>query len=222
TRAPWLARRLDGISGMELTGGALLLRAPGRSWAYGELEGHRRPLEEAARGFFGPGTRLLVEPSPAEEVLPFPVLSTKTWNHVAFWAWSGGVSVVLALPKPAYLEALRASDPTNAARSHAEARVLRHEAPAGRSGADAAAWVLPDVLDGLCALAREKASYAQLVTGFPGDTEADLLESRLYAVKEWGTPTTPGPVLQKYVGRAHYASAGLAGLRAVVAAVGSR
>jgi hypothetical protein len=63
---------------------------------------------------------------------------------------------------------------------------------------------LRGLLEGLCGLARTTQSYAHLVLAFPGDDLADRLEARLYALKEWGTPSIPAGVLQKFVGRLHY------------------
>jgi hypothetical protein len=90
-----------------------------------------------------------------------------------------------------------------------EVFVRRYRAPAGvPAGETASLWLLPDILADLCRLARETSSYAQLVLPFPGDEEADRLEARLCAVKEWGTPDVPAPILQKYVGRLHYLAPG--------------
>jgi hypothetical protein len=219
TKTPLLARRLDGISRLELAQGTLLVHAPAESWTYAELGSRSGELERAASAFFGRTVRLVVEPSPAGETLPFPLLATKAWNHVAFWAWSGAASAVLAVPKPAYVEQWLGGEPPDPAktadlvRSTGKSELRRYVAPGVLTGMEAAAWVLPDVLDDLCALAREAASYAQLLCAFPGDAVAEFLEGRLYGAKEWGTPSTPGPVLQKYVGRLHYASPELLGLR---------
>lgn len=217
-REPFLARRLDGILGMALTGGELRLRAPEGSWGLVELERNRDRLADEAAAFFGEGTNVFLEGAQAQERLPFPVLASKTWNHAVFWVWSGRTSVALAVPKPVYLEWLeprRLELPAalEQAGSHPRIRVFRRESPSGATELKGAGWALPDLADQLCALAREEGSYAQVVCRFPGDEEADFLEGRLYATKEWGTPNTPGPILQKYLGRLHYASPGLLGLR---------
>ena len=191
-RAPHLARRTDGISGLERSGEVLRLKAPHGSWALEELSRRAGELEGWARALFGPGTGLEVGASPADpERLPFPVISSKHWNHVAFWTWEGDRSLVLCLRKTDYPGGLGHDGPGP--------EVIGAAHPPGEP------WdALPGLLDALCALARDARSYVHLVCPFPGDPAADLLEARLYGVKEWGTPGTPGPVLQRYCGRIHY------------------
>ncbi len=193
-RAPCLARRTDGISGLERSGTVLRLRAPEGSWALGELGSRAGDLEAWARTLFGPGTRPEVAAStPDPERLPFPVLSSKHWKHVAFWAWEGGRSAVLCLRKTDYPGALEPGGPGP------RVEVIEAAHPPGEP------WeALPGLLDTLCGLARAARSYVHLVCPFPGDPPADRLEARLYGVKEWGTPATPAPVLRKYCGRIHY------------------
>lgn len=204
---PVLARRLDGITGLERAGTELRVRAPAGAWALRELERRRDSLSAQARRFFGRDFSVRLLPGTEDlEALPFPVLASKLWNHVVFWVWEAGRSGALAVRKPRYREVWL---PT--ARSGGEA--------ACRPLDDPEAWwiaatlpksarpeeAVPGLLDALATLARGAASYAHLVTAFPGDRAADRLEARLYGVKEWGTPGTPAPVLQKYTGRLHYA-----------------
>lgn len=205
--APALARRFDGIQGMERAGAELRIRAPARSWTLQELEQRRDELAREGERFFGPPFSAALQPGPEDpEALPFPVLSAKVWNHLAFLVWEGPRAGVLTVRKPRYREAwipaARAEDGA-ALRflEDPEAAWFPAELPAGE-GPEAA---LPGLLDELAALAREGGSYAHLVAGFPGDEAADRLEARLYAVKEWGTPRTPAPLLHKYTGRLHYA-----------------
>lgn len=204
-RRPDLARRLDGLQGMEIAPGALVVRAPRGGWSLAEIEARFAELGGEAAGFFGPGVGVRVEATAADpEALPFAVLASKEWNHAAFWAWDAGGSAVLAVRKPRYLQGWvpATSGPLGGPAPCAgdpEAAVFREEGPDP-------AEALPPLLDRLADLARASSSYAQLVAAFPGDAAADRLEARLYAAKEWGTPRTPAPVLQKYVGRLHYVS----------------
>ncbi len=217
---PDLARRLDGVRGLERAAGALLVRAPAGSWSLAEIEARRADLGREAERFFGAGVPVRVEAGPADpEALPLPVVASKVWNHVAFWAWGEAGSAVVAVRKPRYLEqwlpAASRSGDVAAPGEDPEATVLREEEPDP-------AEALPALLDRLAELARAASSYAQLVAAFPGDDAAGRLEARLYAAKEWGTPVTPAPVLHKYVGRLHYVgpAAPLLGVRTARAALG--
>ncbi|MEW6488597.1 MAG: hypothetical protein AB1578_11890 [Thermodesulfobacteriota bacterium] len=204
--APDLARRFDGIQGMERARAELRIRAPAGSWALGELELRRDELAREVERFFGPPFSAALHPGAEDpEALPLPVVSSKVWNHVAFLAWEGRRAGVLAVRKPRYRDAwvpaARAGDgPALRLLEDPEAAWVPAELPEGE-GPEAA---LPGFLDELAALAREGGSYAHLVAAFPGDAAADRLEARLYAVKEWGTPRTPAPLLHKYTGRLHY------------------
>ena len=211
-RVPHLARRLDAIRSLGCRNGVLTVLVPEDSWCLDELCRHQGELQREAERVFGHLVRLEIDLAPAApQALPLPVMSSKYWNHVAFVAATpDGVGAVV-VPKPQYLDrwldtlaAGGTPDPT-ADSAGRGVRVLRH--PGGETQATAETPMviaLPDLLDELAALARAERSYVQLVTAFPGDPAADRLESRLYAVKEWGTPRTPGPILQKYVGRIHY------------------
>jgi hypothetical protein len=217
---PDLARRLDGVRGLERARGALLVRAPAGSWTLAEIEARLADLGREAGRFFGTEVPVRVEAGPADpEALPFPVLASKVWNHVAFWAWGEAGSVMVAVRKPRYLEhwlpAAAGADDAAAPAEDPEATVLREAKPDPSEA-------LPALLDRLAALARASSSYAQLVAAFPGDAAADRLEARLYAAKEWGTPATPGPVFHKYVGRLHYVgpAAPPLGVRTARAALG--
>jgi hypothetical protein len=192
---------------MERAGTELRIRAAAGSWTLRELEERRGELAGEAARFFGPGLSTVLQPGPEDpEALPFPVLSSKVWNHAAFLAREGRRAGILVVRKPRYREvwvpAARAGDgPALALLEDPEAAWFPAELPAGE-GPEAA---LPGFLDALAALARESGSYVHLVAPFPGDEAADRLEGRLYAVKEWGTPRTPAPLLHKYTGRFHYA-----------------
>lgn len=226
TRCPALARRLDGLGGLERAGSGLALRVPEGSWAHQELDAQKQLLETEAQRFFGPrmGTELF--PTPADpEALPLPVLSSKYWNHVAFCGWSPRRAAVLAVRKPRYLDhwlprALRVPDGDLLRETLADPDCAwfgystPHSLPPGE---DAVTWLLPQLLEDLAALARAGGSYAHLVSAFPGDPTAERWESRLYAAKEWGTPSVPSSILRKYAGRLHYAGPGetLLGLRLV-------
>ncbi|MDW7712308.1 MAG: hypothetical protein SCH98_17720 [Deferrisomatales bacterium] len=202
-RTPALARRLDGITGLERSGHELRVRSPTGGWALRELERLRGELSGEAHRFFGPETAVVLVPGPENpEALPFPVLASKLWNHVVFWVWHGGRSGALAVRKTHYAEAWMAA----ARRGGEEGLVPLADPEAVWLGEELPPeTALPHLLDRLADLARAHASYAQLVAPFPGDGPADRLEARLYAVKEWGTPRTPAPILQKYTGRLHYA-----------------
>lgn len=194
-RQPFLARRLDGVRGVAFGRETLEVRVPRGSWSERELTAHREDLLGAAQSFFGPPTQVRLEPCREEpEGLPFPVLASKQWNHVAFWVREGRLHGVLALRKPLYLETWLPLG------GDGDGEVFR-----GRYGATGG---VADLADDLCGLGRAQGSYVQLVTPFPGDREADRLEGALYGVKEWGTPRTPAAVLQKYLGRVHYVSPG--------------
>ncbi len=216
---PDLARRLDGVRGIERTAGALVVRAPAGSWSLAEIEARLADLGREAGRFFGEALPVRVEAGPADpEALPLPVLASKVWNHVAFWAWDQEGSAVVAVRKPRYLEHwLPAASRSGGGAPEAdpEAAVLRMPEPDPSEA-------LPTLLDRLAELARASSSYAQLVAAFPGDGLAERLEARLYATKEWGTARTPGPVLHKYVGRLHYVgpAAPPLGVRTARAALG--
>ncbi|GAB6063787.1 hypothetical protein [Deferrisoma palaeochoriense] len=193
--APDLARRLDGITGLERTGAALRIRSPAGSWSWRELSAARgRLAEEASRAFGEPVTVELREGPPDPERLPFPVLSSKHWNHVAFWAWHGSRWALVAAPKPEYQARWVGAPAPPAAPLD-----LRGDVPP--QGIEHA---LPSLLDALARAAQAERSYAHLVCPFPGDAQADRLERVLHTAKDWGTPRTPGPILQRYVGRIHY------------------
>ena len=207
-RHPFLARRLDGIRGLAREGGALRVSVPEGSWSHRELEGCQEDIAAAAETFFGEPLALELHVGSGDpEALPFAVAASKVWNHAVFWTWEGARSAVLAVRKTTYAErwipAARASGEEGLAvrlAAQGEAFVRTYAVPD-----DGVEWILPSILEDLFGLARETMSYAQLVAAFPGDEEADRLEARLYAVKEWGTPAVPAPLLHKYVGRVHYA-----------------
>lgn len=205
TRHPPLARRLDGAAGLEISGRELRIRVAPGSWCEAELAARVDLLARLAADLFGAGAAVVLAPG-GGPALPLPVASTKVWNHVAFWA-RGRRQGVAAVRKPRYLERWAAAPDPFPAEELADPEVLArgYGAPGGLPpGESPEAWCLPEILEDLGALAREGASYAQLVTPFPGDAEADRLEARLLAVKEWGTPRVPAAILQKYVGRLHY------------------
>jgi len=204
TRRPDLARRFDGIRSLGFSAGTLTAAADPVGWTGRELASRQDEIAVAAARFFGPGTTFALADAPAEPLgLPFPVLSTKAWNHVAFLAWEeDGRWAAPAVRKPAYREHWQAAPPEAWAALDAEGdEALFAGCFAPEEGPEN---LLPGLMDALAALARRTFSYAQLVTPFPGDAVADRLEARLYAVKEWGTPATPAPLFPKYVGRLHY------------------
>ena len=209
--APHLARRLDAIRGLGVRRGVLTVRVAGNGWCAGELTRRGPELEREAARVFGEPIRLAIEGyPPTPDALPLPVASTKYWNHVAFVAATPQAVGVVAVPKPVYLgqwihQAAAGTHPTPGGVSEEDGvRILCYPAVDADSAADAAIAALPSLLDDLAELARACRSYAQLVLAFPGDAVADRLEARLYGIKEWGTPRTPGPILHKYVGRLHY------------------
>ncbi len=192
-RAPALARRLDGITGLERAGDVLRVRVSAGGWAHRELPSCLPELRSRARELFGPSTRVELAVGPSDpERLPFPVLSSKHWNLVAFWAWDGTHWACAAVPKPEYRKALEGGV------SPEPGFLGQGPLPPGGPAA-----VLPDLLEDLARKAQADRSYAHLVIPFPGDTLARDLETALYTAKDWGTPRVPGPVLQRYVGRIH-------------------
>ncbi len=195
--APDLARRLDGIVGLERAGGRVRIRIPSGGWCARELEARTGPLASEVRRVFGAQFGVeLVPTAPDPERLPFPVLASKHWNHVVFLAWTAGCTAALAVPKPRYLETWLVHGGPPDPENDPEAAIYRFEAPLEAA--------LPQLLDRLAELARRKRSYAQIVAPFPGDHVADRLEGLLYRIRDWGTPRTPAPVLQRYTGRIHY------------------
>jgi hypothetical protein len=203
TRRPRLARPLDGARGLSFLQGAFEAAIDPDGWHGRELAALGGPMAEAVRAYFGAGATLRIVPAPADpERLPLPVLTSKAWNHVAFLAGAGegGRWAALAVRKPAYAARWAGTG----VEGWRERLAAEPDAALFELGAGPLDDLLPGLLDRLCAMAVAGRSYVHLVTVFPGHDEADRLESRLYAVKEWGTPDTPGPLLQKYVGRLHY------------------
>ncbi len=199
--APDLARRMDGIAGLERAGRRVRIRVPAGGWCARELEARTGRLAAEVRRVFGAEFGVeLVPAAPDPERLPFPVLASKHWNHVVFLAWHAGRTAALAVPKPRYSEAWLAHEGPPDPENDPEAAAYRF------TGSLEA--VLPQLLDRLAELARRKRSYAQIVTSFPGDDAADRIEGLLYRIRDWGTPCTPAPVLQKYTGRVHYTDPG--------------
>ena len=194
--------------GLERSGNAIRLQAPADGWAHRALREQGQELAAEASRFFGATMEVnLVTGKADPEGLPFPVLSSKVWNHAAFWAWDGNRSGALVVRKPRYREvwlATAAAAGEEALDPLTDSEVVWLETSRSTGGPQVAD-ALPDLLDELAALARGASSYAQLLAAFPGDEVAEALEARLYAIKEWGTPNTPAPLLQKYVGRLHYA-----------------
>lgn len=210
-QAPALARRLDGVRGLGIRGDVLTVGVDEESWYARELNGRKAELEAEAAWVFGRSVRVVLESRPPRpDPLPFPVTSTKFWNHLAFLAATPHSLGVVAVPKPVYLDqwlsqaAADSAPDLAAAPGDGPVRVFRYPPPVDAPAAEAWLAALPAILDALAALARSHHSYAQLVMAFPGDPTADRLEAKLYGIKEWGTPQTPGPILHKYVGRLHY------------------
>jgi hypothetical protein len=200
-----MARRLDHFTSLGFTDGALRLKFDTSSWPGAELMERRGELEELISIFFGAGATLVIEEAtPNPERLPFPVTSSKYWNHVAFIVEARGSYAALAVPKPIYakLDAYEKPDSDTTAEPLANyPEIATLCAPAAtKSMAEA----LVSFVDPLTALAKERGSYVHFLTPFPGDAEATALEARLYAVKEWGTPDTPSAIARKFLGRLHY------------------
>ncbi|MBI5016112.1 MAG: hypothetical protein HZB55_11585 [Deltaproteobacteria bacterium] len=215
TRCPALARRFDGVAGIEVSGSTLVVAVAEGSWWHAELAARAGLLGRLASDCLGAPTALALDSRPGDPgALPLPVAATKLWNHVAFWAGEGDEAAVVAVRKTRYAERwvpLADAQPEALAAELAAPEVFAcgYRAPAPLPPAETpSTWLLPETLGDLCRLARAEASYAQLVVPFPGDDAADRLEARLYAVKEWGTPEVPGPIFQKYVGRLHYVAPG--------------
>ena len=209
--APHLARRLDAIRGLGVHRGVVTVQVAEDGWSAGELMQLGPELEREAGRICGEPMRLEIEPCPlAPDALPLPVASTKYWNHVVFMTATPQAVSVVATPKPRYQDQWvpQAAEGTLPPRERLSlednVRFLRYPASGAAAPADAILASLPGLLDDLAELARACRSFAQLVLAFPGDAVADRLEARLYGVKEWGTPRTPGPILHKYVGRVHY------------------
>lgn len=193
--APALARRLDNVRGMGFYGGALRLTVYPEGWTGRELTARHEELEMRARAFFGPETTLALETTDDDpQRLPFAVTASKVWNHVVF-VWSDATGRGLwVVRKPAYGDWVKAGDPKSESTPPSS----------GLAGEGPLLDALPGLADWLCTLARDQRSYFHLVTPFPGDGIADRWEGRLYGIKEWGTPKTPGSILHKYLGRIHY------------------
>lgn len=200
---PWGARLFDGLKGLGLAGSTLEIKIDTSDWPGSELSRRADELGAIASKFFDREVGLSLMHSPADaEHLPFPVTATKYWNHVAFLhLGEDGAVGVFGLRKTAYAEMLKGDGAT----------------PGENAGAFTFGWpsggneapenhleALPGLLDLLAATARAQASYVQLVTPFPGHERAEALEGRYCSIKEWGTPTTPSAILQKYAGRIHY------------------
>ncbi|TAL18456.1 hypothetical protein EPN96_01425 [bacterium] len=201
SRKPQLARLLDGARSIGSSGRRVEIRAPGEGWPGAEIFSRREELSSAVREFWGAGAVLELSNTPWDkERLPFPVTASKVWNHVAFFALEGEGSAVAIIRKPA-LEKLPA-------KNGGKAEIGEFEKAGGvlwRGLPSKTGEFFPSLLDRLLPLMREERSYVHLVTGFAGHEIAGELESALYAVKEWGTPLSPAPLLQKYIGRIHFA-----------------
>jgi hypothetical protein len=201
SRRPHLARLLDGARSLGRFGQSVELKAPGEGWPGTEIFSRREELSLAVREFWGEGAVFEVAKTPWDrERLPFPVTSSKVWNHVAFFALEGGFSAVAVVRKPA-LEKLLAQGGGKGGTGEFE----RSGGIVWRDLPSEPGEFFPELLDRLLALMREERSYVHLVTGFKSHEAAGEQEAALYAVKEWGTPLSPAPLLQKYIGRVHFA-----------------
>jgi hypothetical protein len=233
-RHPALARRLEDFRSLGFTDGALRLATDTSGWPGSELLNQPKELEAAVKAFFGDGAGLVIdEANPDRERLPFPITSTKYWNHVAFIASQGGTTVALVMPKPVYAKLTVDESDTAALEADPEILILRHRCDKPRqavatdsreTGAsspqetfatgsqEAVASALFHFIDPLADLARERGSYVHFLTPFPGDGGATALEARLYSIKEWGTPATPSAIARKFLGRLHYCDPAVAPL----------
>lgn len=219
---PDLARLTDGFRGLSFIGGTLEVKIDRSSWPGREIAGRDAEFREEAVAFFGGGTALDILPAkPDPERLPLPIEASKHWNHVAFAGFRpDGGGALLALRKTLY--AAKMVQDGAEGEDRAETLALSWTPAGGDDRAEAFAAALPRLLDELCAFARAKMSYAQFLLPFPGHSAADRIEARLYAVRDWGTPSTPPAVLQKYTGRIHYCDplAAPAGIKMSLAACG--
>lgn len=202
---PGLARLFDGVTRLSLSGGTLLMRIDPALWPGSEITERKTELDGETESFFGRGCKTKLESAPLPAgYIPAPITATKYYNHIAFLRFgpdfcAGYFVIRKTLYSEKYLKGgLAALDPGE--------YLLQNpvECPPGR-GPDDLLRSMPGICDHLCGLARTSMSYVQILTLFPGHDFADLIESRLYAIKEWGTPGTPPAVLQKYLGRIHYA-----------------
>lgn len=200
-RHPALARRFESFTTLGHTEGALRAKLDHTGWPGAELMAlaeQGKPFAEAVRAFFGPESAVELEPAASDpERLPFPVTSTKYWNHVAFIVGAEESSALVALPKPVYAELLKEGAAAEEFVAHEKVLTMRVDEPR-------LAAALLHFIDPLAALARELRSYVHFLTPFPGDAEATALEARLYSMKEWGTPSTPYEIARKFLGRLHY------------------
>ncbi len=202
---PELARLFDGVKRLGLTGHALTASADLSLWPGNELNARRAEINGAATSFFGEGWSFeLEEGERGDDFLPIQIAATKYWNHVAFLSLGEGRRPGLfVLRKTDYLGKFLEG---GFAALGPDTYLLRRLAPPGQVyGPEELILDFPALLDEMCDLARTSQSYVQFLAEFPGHADAEKLESRLYAVKEWGTPQTPAPILQKYVGRIHFA-----------------
>ncbi len=199
-----LARRMDGVRTLGLGGGVLTLKVDTASWPGSELVAGGGELEGYAAGFFGDGTSVAFdEAAPDPQRLPFPINASKVWNHVSFISVASDHPVgVLSVRKRDYANWVKTGWVKTGEPGEGGEQLLLPAS--GATGIDSLIAAMPQLVDQLCAMARENRSYAQLVMRFPGDVDADRIEGALYSVKEWGTPETPGPIFQKFLGRIHY------------------
>ncbi|PLX40003.1 MAG: hypothetical protein C0608_10295 [Deltaproteobacteria bacterium] len=187
---PDIARLFDGVRSLGFFQGRLSAKVDIAAWPGSELVIRAEEVEGLVKAFFGEESLFELDPAdPDRERLPFPLLSSKVWNHIAFLCLSEEHVSAFIIRKPSY-ERLRRGDEAS----------LEEAVNISLNGALA----LPELVDELTALAREDRSYVHLLAPFPGHGEAELWEALLYRVKEWGTPSTPAPVIQKYLGRLHW------------------
>ena len=187
---PGMALLFDGVRALGFLEGRLTAKVDIAAWPGSELVLRAEEVEGEVKRFFGGDSIFEIDPAdPDSEWLPFPLLSSKVWNHIAFLKLESQLIDAIIMRKPAY-EKLRRGDKTQL--KEADTRSLNGPTP------------LPTLVDELTLIAREKRSYVHLLAPFPGHIESERWESYLYRVKEWGTPATPAPVMQKYLGRIHW------------------
>ncbi len=190
---PEVARLLDFARMVSLEGETIVIKAPSEGWPGKELFGRIGELESLVRSFFGERCRVSLLPVPLPpETLPSPVMAGKVNNHALFWARRDGVGAALLARKPEIAKA-------------AESKILLNGQNAVDFGAEFfRAGTISELLDTLLAKMREEFSYAHIIVPFEGHEAARELEYGLYAAKEWGTPHSPAPLLQRFIGRLHY------------------
>lgn len=202
--SPWLARLFDGARAISYVNFVLTVKMDLSVWPGIEVGADTELIGEWVRVFFGSEAAFAVEDAPRNaEKLPLAVEASKYWNHVAFLSMTGdGGVAAFAVRKTLYAAKFATGSATP--EDFEQAALLFWKGDPEREPSQNLVDTLPLVADALASIARIEQSYAQIVMAFPGHELADMIEARLYAVRDWGTPETPPAIMQKYLGRIHY------------------